>query len=199
MAIVAAASALAYRESSTPMWPNVNLDTRSRLGLKAWLLWQHRLEHGSTMCNFGRFHPHYFKSQDRKTQRRGGRLSHGAVNPAGGPTSTPLRLHAQALDTDWMGLAWTSWEPLHQAVAVGPSLYRIAGDSDGLIYIGESDDVGKRLKAHRGRDWGTASPLVSVWSAPTDTRKHRLHEMENDLIGAHVHVAGVPPSYQFGQ
>lgn len=95
-----------------------------------------------------------------------------------------------------MGLAWTPWEPLHQAVAAGPGLYRIAGD--GLLYIGESDDVGKRLKAHRGRDWGTASPLVSVWSAPTDTRKHHLHELENDLIGAHVHVEGTPPRCQFG-
>jgi hypothetical protein len=59
----------------------VDLDTRNRLGLEAWLLWQHRLEHGSTLCNFGRFHPHYVNSSDRKTQRRGGRLGHGADTP----------------------------------------------------------------------------------------------------------------------
>lgn len=147
----------------------------------------------------GRFHPHYLKSRDRKTQRRGGRLGHGAVNPAGGPTSTPLRLVGQPVSADWMGLAWTPWESLHHEVTAGPGLYRIAGDGDGLLYIGESDDVGKRLKAHRGRDWGMASPLVSVWSAPTDTCKHQLHELENDLIGAHVQEVGVPPSFQFGQ
>ena len=176
----------------------VDLDTRNRLGLEAWLLWRHRLEHGSTLCNFGRFHPHYSKSRDRKTQRRGARLGHGAVNPAGGPTSTPLRLLGQPVSADWMGLAWSPWTPLHEAAGPGPSLYRITGDGDGLLYIGESDDAGKRLKAHRVRDWGTASPLVSVWSAPQGTRKHQLHELENDLIGAHVHVAGVPPSCQFG-
>jgi hypothetical protein len=176
----------------------VDLDTRTRLGLEAWLLWQHRLEHGSTLCNFGRFHPHYVKSRDRKTQRRGGRLGPGAVNPAGGPTSTPLRIQGQPVSADWMGLPWGPWVPLHEAAGAGPGLYRIAaGDSAGLLYIGESDEVGKRLKAHRGRDWGP-SPLVSVWSAPTETRKHQLHELENDLIGAHVHVAGAPPAFQFG-
>ncbi len=60
-----------------------------------------------------------------------------------------------------------------------------------------SEDVNKRLKAHRGRFWVTA-PLVSVWSAPSNTRKHQLHEMENDLIGAHVYVAGAPPAFRFG-
>jgi hypothetical protein len=175
----------------------VDLDTRSRLGLEAWLLWQHRLELGSTLCNFGRFHPHYVKSGDRKTQRRGGRLGHCAVNPAGGPTSTPLRIHGDVRSRGWMGLPWGPWTPLHEAVVAGPGLYRIAGDGDGLLYVGESKDVGKRLRTHRARDWGTA-PLVSVWSAPTDTRKHQLHELETDLIGAHVHVSGAPPAFQFG-
>jgi hypothetical protein len=96
-----------------------------------------------------------------------------------------------------MGLTWSTWAPLREAAGAGPGLYRITGDGDGLLYIGESDHTDKRLKAHRARDWGTA-PLVSVWSAPTDTRKHQLHEMENDLIGAHVHLAGAPPAFQFG-
>jgi hypothetical protein len=96
-----------------------------------------------------------------------------------------------------MGLTWSTWAPLHKDVGDGPGLYRIAGDGDGLLYVGESEDVGKRLRTHRARDWGTA-PLVSVWSAATDTRKHQLHELENDLIGAHVYVAGAPPAFQFG-
>ena len=102
------------------------------------------------------------------------------------------------MSADWVGLTWSPWKPLQSADCAGPGLYRIAGGGDGLLYIGESDDVGKRLKAHRGRDWGTASPLVSVWSAPGDTRKHQLHELENDLIGAHVEVTRKPPDFQFG-
>jgi hypothetical protein len=156
------------------------------------------MEHGSTLCNFGRFHPHYVKSGDRKTQRRGGRLGPGAANPAGVPTSTPLRIQGDIRSADWMGLTWSTWAPLHEAAAAGSGLYLIAGDGDGLLYVGESEDVGKRLKAHRARDWGTASPLVSIWSAPTDTRKHQLHELENDLVGGYVDVARVPPSFQFG-
>jgi hypothetical protein len=93
----------------------------------------------------------------------------------------------------------TAVTPPVRPAGASPGLYRIAGDGDGLLYVGESDDVGKRLKAHRGRDWITPAPLVSVWSAPTDTRKHQLHELENDLIGDHVHVARRPPAYQFGQ
>ncbi len=176
---------------------NVNLDTRGRLGLEAWLLWQHRLEHGSTLCNFGRFHPNYCKSGDRKTQRKGGRLPDGVVNPAGGPTSTPLRLSGEPVSADWMDLQWSPWMSLRDAAPAGPGLYRIADDA-GLLYIGESDAVGKRLRTHRARDWGTAAPLVSVWPAPTGIRKHQLHELENDLIGAHVRQEEVPPALQFG-
>jgi hypothetical protein len=95
-------------------------------------------------------------------------------------------------------LTWSPWAPLHEAAAAGSRQYRIASDGDGLLYIGESDDTSKRLKAHRGRDWGMASPLVSIWSAPNDTRKHQLHGLENDLIGAHVHMAGAPPAFQVG-
>ena len=168
---------VAYRacwQAGTARAAPVDLDTRNRLGLESWLLWQHRLEQGSTLCNFGRFHPQYVKSGDRKTQRRGGRLGPGAVNPAGGPTSTPLRLLGQPVSADWMGLAWSPWTSLHEAAGAGPGLYRIAGDSDGLLYIGESDVTDKRQKVQRGRDWGP-SPLVSVWSAPRDTLKPQLH------------------------
>jgi hypothetical protein len=74
----------------------------------------------------------------------------------------PLRLHARARDTDWTGLTWSAWRPLREVARAGPGLYRIASDGSGLLYVGESDDFGKRLKAYRGRDWGTPSPLISV-------------------------------------
>src|SRR5260370_37851936 len=48
---------------------------RLRQGLECSLLWQYRLEFGSsTRCNHGRFHPRYIKSSDRKGDLLGYRL-----------------------------------------------------------------------------------------------------------------------------
>jgi hypothetical protein len=50
---------------------------KRREGLEFYLLWQYRLEFGSsTRCNHGRFHPRYIKSKERKKGTQGYRLSH---------------------------------------------------------------------------------------------------------------------------
>lgn len=53
--------------------------------MEAFLLYKYRQEHGeSTLCNFGRFHPRYRKSTNRKEGRRGGKLAEDQKdNPAG--------------------------------------------------------------------------------------------------------------------
>src|SRR5437762_8926184 len=82
---------------------------KRREGLEFFLLWQYRLEFGSsTRCNHGRFHPRYTKSTDRKKHIRGYRLPDtSADNPAGGKSLSPLQPSATPQENNWMGLQWS--------------------------------------------------------------------------------------------
>lgn len=70
------------------------LDTSpgGRRGMESYLLYRYRQERGaSTLCNFGRFHPRYRKSTNRKENKRGGKLAENhRDNPAGGLSMPPL-------------------------------------------------------------------------------------------------------------
>ena len=83
-----AADGYTYECSAAPLDASLN----GRKGMKAFLLWQYRQVRGrSTLCNFGRFHPRYRKSTNRKGGLRGGKLADDRKdNPAGGLSSTPL-------------------------------------------------------------------------------------------------------------
>jgi hypothetical protein len=173
---------------------------RARLSLESWLLWQHRLQHSvSTLCNHGRFHARYSKSANRSSGRRGRLLSAGEINPAGGPSSAPLCLHGMPKTKDWMGLAWSPWVSLQTGDSyAGPALYRIALEDaqQSLLYIGETRNFRQRVKEHVRRTW--AGPVVVSFSVlAVGIAKYVLHELENDLIGAHVEQIGSAPVYQF--
>ncbi len=71
-----------YECSATPL----DAATNGRRGMESFLLYRYRQEYGeSTLCNFGRFHPRYRKSTNRKENLRGGKLEADQKdNPAGG-------------------------------------------------------------------------------------------------------------------
>jgi hypothetical protein len=93
------------------------LTRQNREGLECMLLWKYRLERGeSTLCNHGGFHPDYVKSSDRSKGRKGRKLdSSEPRNPAGGPSSPPLRPLNTHISSDWMGLSWTEFRKLKTA------------------------------------------------------------------------------------
>lgn len=163
---------------------------RLREGLEFYLLWQYRLETGSsTQCNHGRFHARYVKSTDRKKGFQGYRLSDEEPdNPAGGPSLSPLQLIATPLAPNWMGLAWSAFTPLENgalsSVPKLPGVYKIVDqDSEALLYVGESKNLRNRLATHAVKDWQSPTVFFSYVEFPDDTPSYQRHEIENDLLG----------------
>ena len=99
-----------YECSATPL----DASQSGRRGMESFLLYQYRQERGeSTLCNFGRFHPRYRRSTNRKENKRGGKLEEQHQdNPAGGPSVKPLSAIGTPGDRYWMGIAWIGRLPL---------------------------------------------------------------------------------------
>ena len=179
------------------------LERRKREGIECYLLWQYRLENGkSTLCNFGRFHPHYVKSSSRKTGKRGGRLPEGEINPAGGPSYPPLQPKGKPQDNDWMNLDWSDMFSLnihlHSNVPDSAGLYKIIDyDEESLIYIGQSMSLKKRLQQHARKKWDDRIVSFSYYMPNQYLLPHQLKEIENDLIGDYFSRFKTVPKYQF--
>lgn len=174
-----------------------------REGLEFYLLWQYRLEFGSsTRCNHGRFHPYYIKSTDRKKGLQGYRLPDDAQpNTAGGPSLPPLQLIDSPFDNNWMGLQWNPYNSLEIAnvrkITMSPGVYKIFDlEAHELLYVGESKNLRNRLITHINRPWGCSKPLFSYVQLPNGTPAYQRHEIENDLIGGFYALANQTPKFQ---
>jgi hypothetical protein len=173
--------------------------------MESFLLYRYRQEHGeSTLCNFGRFHPKYRKSTNRKENKRGGKLdaSH-KDNPAGGPSMPPLSVKGTPGDREWMGLAWSGKMPLDGkaigAVLSAAGLYLLfERDSGDVIYVGQSADCAKRLRTHAMKFLDQEDLMFSYYIVEKSLLPHNLKEWENDLIGNYFEVYRKAPKYQFG-
>jgi hypothetical protein len=175
-----------YECSAAPL----DASASGRKGMKSYLLYCYRQERGgSPLCNFGRFHPRYWKSTNRKEGLRGGKLAEGHKdNPAGWPGIGPLECVGKPGDRDWMGLEWTAWEPLDaenvRQGAAGAGLYLLAdAGSQEIVFIGQSADVAKRLSDHSRKAWDDRTLQFSYQIIGQSVLPHNLRELENDLIG----------------
>jgi len=176
-----------------------------RRGMESYLLYCYRQEHGeSTLCNFGRFHPRYRKSTNRKENKRGGKLDESHKdNPAGGLSVPPLPVTGTPGDREWMGLAWSWKKPLDgENIGNVPSaagLYLLfERDTGDLIYIGQSADCSKRLRSHAMKFLDEKDLIFSCYIEEKFLLPHNLKEWENDLIGNYFEVYRKAPRYQFG-
>jgi hypothetical protein len=171
-----------YECSATPL----DASQSGRRGMESFLLYRYRQEYGeSTLCNFGRFHPRYRKSTNRKEHKRGGKLD-----------GTPG-------DRDWMGLAWSGMRPLDgetiKTVLPGAGLYLLfEHDTGELVYIGQSTDCAQRLRSHAIKFLDEKDLLFSSFILEKAVLPHNLKELENDLIGNYFEVYRKAPKYQFG-
>jgi hypothetical protein len=178
---------------------------KHREGLEFYLLWQYRLEFGSsTRCNHGRFHSRYMKSTDRKKGLglQGYRLPDNAPNnPAGGPSLPSLQLIATPFESHWMGLSWSPSNHLIKTnlnnIPASPGVYKIFdGKQRELLYIGETGNLRQRLRTHEQKLWECTTPLFSYVKLPEDTPVYQRHEIENDLIGGYFAQTKRIPKFQ---
>lgn len=183
--------------------PDTAVDDQHRKGLEAACIAIHRRETGtSPVANFGRIISGYEQSSYSKDGHRGGSLANGETEPNAAPGTGPLTWTSWT-DThadDWLGLDWTTPEPLgeaYQQVPTQPGVYRLWDpEADVLEYIGESKTLRDRLYRHRrnrdGRLRFSFAPLEDAGDAA-----HRRKEIETDLIGAHFLACGTAPLDQF--
>jgi hypothetical protein len=174
--------------------------------MMSYLLCQYRQEHGeSTLCNFGRFHPRYRRSTNRKENKRGGKLEENHLdNPAGGPSIKPLPAMGTPGERYWMGIGWIGKLPLDgesvSLVPPGAGLYLLfERDTQNLVYIGQSADCAHRLRSHAMQLLDEKDMLFSYFIEKKPLLPHNLKEQENDLIGNYFDIYRKAPRYQFGK
>jgi hypothetical protein len=187
-----------------------------RKGLEAAALAVHRQEHRrSPTLNFGRI-PAGFRMSSGNNARlvaagkrfRGGRNE--AVTESHEPGITPIGpLGSDTTSARWGGHTWTAWMTMNtktiQTLVSEDGLYRIRGNDERLVYIGEGA-ICSRLLVHlaklntptsQGRALRAAAPLTFSAAANRTWRRHQRLELETDLIGAYVLATYKPPAAQF--
>jgi hypothetical protein len=189
-----------------------------RKGIEAMAVALHRQEFGrSPTANFGRMPAGFRKSSgnNQRLARAGKRFRGGACNteePHHAPGIPPVGpLTGGPQDAGWGGHSWSEWQPLGPATipptATAAGLYRIRDAArSGLLYIGEGL-VAARLLAHwrktrtpgnpQGTVFGSAVRPECSWVLNAGWLPHQRLELECDLIGAHLLVAGTVPPAQF--
>lgn len=193
------ADGLEYELSASP----VDLPMAERMALECFLIWKYRIEFAaSPLCNFGRLHPYYFSSRNRSTGYRGGLLPGDRQKPVGVKSMPPLLPVSMPAATDWMTLHWSPFEQLMQngptSISGTSGVYKLLDEQDRLIYVGESADIGNRLRNHRQRAWGVPNVRFSICSLPEAQHASQRLEVENDLIAGHYSTTSKAPLFQFG-
>ena len=180
-----------------------DLETQDRHGFEDMLLWKYRVEkRESTLCNYGRFHPQYFRSTNRREKRQGGLLPMGQTNPASGPSFPPLNLHGSPNELDWMNLKWSPIGNLTKAdftqITHQGGVYKIWDDhTKQLLYVGESGDLQSRLLNHSRKNWGASPVTAAYYASEEEIFAYQRHEIESDLLGAFYFSEKRTPLFQY--
>ena len=189
-----------YECSSVP-YGNTSVDQRAE---ESYLTYRYRLERReSPLCSFGRFHRKYRKPSGQKEGIAGGKLGAGEpLNPAGGPSASPLAVTGKPGEPGWMGLPWSPKRSLktHTTGIVPPNQgYYLIFDAvkSDVLAIGRSEDCAKALFDLSKSPWDNRELAYSFVCEPKSLPSHNLMERENDLVGNYFEQYGSVPEYQF--
>jgi predicted GIY-YIG superfamily endonuclease len=76
-------------------------------------------------------------------------------------------------------------------------VYKIVdADTQELLYVGETQQVKKRLTTHDKKNWHCQTPCFSLVPFQERIQKYQLHEMENDLLGGFYAQSQTMPRFQ---
>jgi hypothetical protein len=171
---------------------------------ECYLTYRCRLERReSPLCNFGRFHRKYRKPSDQKDGVAGGKLGPGEpLNPAGGPSTSPLAVTGKPGEPGWMGLSWSPVRDLktHTSAVVPPNQgYYLIFDAStrAVLAIGRSENCAQALFEISKKPWDNRELAFSFFCEPKPLPVHNFMERENDLIGNYIEQYGTVPAYQF--
>lgn len=189
-----------YEFSSTPFGgPPAELKAA-----ECYLAYRYRQErHESPLCNFGRFHRKYRSPSDEKDGVAGEKIAPGEpLNPAGGPSASPLTVTGKPGEPGWMGLAWSPKRmlttPATAAVPHNQGYFLIIdAATDEVLAIGRSEDCSKDLFEISREPWDGRELSCTFFCEPKPLPAHNLRERENDLIGNYVEQFGIVPDFQF--
>jgi hypothetical protein len=194
------AKGYAYEISSVPYGDTIV----EQKAAECYLIYRYRLERReSPLCNFGRFHRKYRRPSDLKDGITGGKLGpNEPLNPAGGPSASPLAVTGKPGEPGWMGLSWSAKRSLktHTVAIVPPNqgYFLIFDDTKGgILAIGRSEDCAKALFEISKKPWDNRELAYSFVCEPKPLPAHNLIERENDLIGNYIEQFGTVPEYQF--
>jgi hypothetical protein len=170
---------------------------------ECFLAYRYRLERReSPLCSFGRFHRKY-RAPDQQDGVAGGKLAPGeALNPAGGPSASPLAVTGTPGEPGWMGLSWSPKRSLRThttgIVPQNPGYYLIFdAATNAVLAIGRSENCAKVLFDISRNPWDGRELACSFFCEPRPLPVHNLTERENDLIGNFIEQFGTVPEYQF--
>ncbi|MDO8873915.1 MAG: hypothetical protein Q7V05_14470 [Methanoregula sp.] len=158
--------------------------------MESYLLYRYQQERGeSTLCNFGRFHPRYRKSTNRKENLRGGKLEAGQKdNPTGSLSHLPLSATGTPGQPGWMGLLWSGYEmfapekTITAPAGTGPYLLGDAGSQE-ICYIGQSGNCVKRLLYHANKSWDGKELQFSFHGVEKTVLPHQFKEQKMISLG----------------
>jgi len=180
-------------------------DPTTRKGIEAAVVAAHRRDcNSSPVAQFGNVLPGY-KLPNYRGQGNGNDADEYETDDHY-ESASPLQWFRfqQVTDSEWMGLDWGFSRPLENRLnfeSPDRALYRIGlPDEKGLAYIGQTTALTDRLRAHEERFGGDARvSVVDITDHLTEKEKEKnqLHELETDLIGAHMFAVGSPPQSQF--
>jgi len=188
-----------YEFSSAPY----EYTSAEQKGAACYLIYRYRLEHHeSPLCNFGRFHRKYRRS-DPGGGAAGGKIGPSEpLNPAGGPSASPLSVTGKPGEPGWMGLPWSPVRSLrtHTTAVVpqGQGYYIIidAGTQE-FLAIGRSEDCAKTLFDLSRDPWEARDLAYSFFCEPKPLLLHNFMERQCDIVGNYIEQLGVLPEYQF--
>lgn len=179
------------------------VDKQTRKAIEIALIAIHRRELGvSPIANFGRIIPGYEQSSYSRDAVRGGPLPDGETEPNAEPGTDPLpwRRPNEPLADDWMGLDWSAalqLEDVQGGIPATSGVYKIWDPAVGtpLEYIGESTNLKSRIYRHRRERDGTLQ--LAFATLPRANVRHKLLEVEGELVGAHWLACEAAPRDQF--